>query len=163
MIIDLKRHRKLWEDFCDTLIAKERESEACELLDEVKKKVKSDELRPEYRREDLGAGVRGKHLEAYRAGTNLVLLSPDVAKVFPTQEAVNDALRSLIDIAQKSVGPDKALEPTHQSARLSFTLANPLLSFTRMSHELPDRAKDLRRNRSETNFSLVKAVPDWIH
>ncbi len=71
------------------------------------KKVKSDELRPEYRREDLGAGVRGKHLEAYRAGTNLVLLSPDVAKVFPTQEAVNDALRSLIDIAQKSVAPKK--------------------------------------------------------
>jgi hypothetical protein len=82
------------------------------------KKVKSDELRPEYRREDLGAGVRGKHLEAYRAvrgkhleayraGTNLVLLSPDVAKVFPTQEAVNDTLRSLIDIAQKSVDPTK--------------------------------------------------------
>ena len=69
------------------------------------KKAKPDELRPEYRREDLGPGVRGKYLEAYRAGTNLVLLSPDIAKVFPTEEAVNDALRSLIEIAQKSVGP----------------------------------------------------------
>ena len=47
------------------------------------KKAKSDELRPDYRREDLGPGVRGKYLEAYRAGTNLVLLSPDVAKAFP--------------------------------------------------------------------------------
>jgi len=71
------------------------------------KKAKSDELRPEYRREDLGTGVRGKYLEAYRAGTNLVLLSPDIAKVFTTEEAVNDALRSLIEIAQKTVGPTK--------------------------------------------------------
>ncbi|MDP2681334.1 MAG: hypothetical protein Q8P28_00800 [Deltaproteobacteria bacterium] len=67
------------------------------------KKVKLEELRPEYRREDLGTGVRGKYFEAYRKGTNLVLLSPDVAKAFPTEEAVNDALRSLINIAQKSI------------------------------------------------------------
>ncbi len=68
-------------------------------------KVKqSDELRPEHRREDLGRGVRGKYLEAYQKGTNLVLLSPDVAKVFPTEEAVNEALRSLINVAQKSTG-----------------------------------------------------------
>jgi hypothetical protein len=71
------------------------------------KKGKSDELRPEYRREDLGPGVRGKYLESYRVGTNLVLLSPDISKVFPTDEAVNDALRSLIEVAQKSVGPTK--------------------------------------------------------
>ena len=72
------------------------------------KKAKSDEMSPEYRREDLGTGVRGKYLESYRAGTNLVLLSPDISKVFPTDEAVNDALRSLIDVAQKSVGPRKS-------------------------------------------------------
>ncbi|MBW1691905.1 MAG: hypothetical protein DRG87_13140 [Deltaproteobacteria bacterium] len=71
------------------------------------KKAKSDELRPEYRREDLGPGVRGKYLGDYRSGTNLVLLSPDVAKAFPTEDAVNDALRSLIDVAQRSVGPTK--------------------------------------------------------
>ena len=69
------------------------------------RKVKaSDELRPEYRREDLGHGIRGKYFEAYQKGTNLVLLSPDVAKVFPTEEAVNEALRSLINIAKKSTG-----------------------------------------------------------
>ena len=71
------------------------------------KKAKSDEMRPEYRREDLGTGVRGKYLESYRAGTNLVLISPDISKVFPTDEAVNDALRSLIEVAQKSVSPTK--------------------------------------------------------
>jgi hypothetical protein len=71
------------------------------------KKAKSDELRPEYHREDLGPGVRGKFYESYQQGTNLVLLSPDVAKAFPTEEAVNNALRSLIELAQRSVGQTK--------------------------------------------------------
>lgn len=71
------------------------------------KKDETDELRPEYRREDLGPGVRGKYFEAYREGTNLVLLSPDVAKAFSTEQAVNDALRSLIEVAQRSVDPKK--------------------------------------------------------
>jgi hypothetical protein len=71
------------------------------------KKAKSEELRPAYRREDLGTGVRGKYFEAYRRGTDLVLLSPEVAKAFPTEEAVNDTLRSLIHIAQKSIGLTK--------------------------------------------------------
>jgi hypothetical protein len=68
------------------------------------RKVKFNDLRPEYKREDLGVGVRGKYYEAYQKGTNLVLLSADVAKVFPNEEAVNEALRSLIDLAQKSTG-----------------------------------------------------------
>ena len=68
------------------------------------KKVKSDELRKEYRREDLGKGVRGKYLKAYRDGTNLVLLRPEVAAAFPSEKAVNDALSSLIDVAEHSVG-----------------------------------------------------------
>jgi hypothetical protein len=71
------------------------------------KKGKSDDLRPEYRREDLGPGVRGKYLEDYRRGTNLVLLSPDVAQAFPTEEAVNEALRSLMEIALRSTRPTK--------------------------------------------------------
>ncbi len=68
----------------------------------MRKDKEYDELRPEYRREDLGKGVRGKYFESYQKGTNLVLISPDVAKAFPTEKAVNEALRSLIDLAQKS-------------------------------------------------------------
>ena len=79
------------------------------------KKDENDELRPEYRLEDLGPGVRGKYLETYRNGTNLVLLSPDVAKVFPTEQSVNDALRSLIEVAQRSVGPTKRSSPRRKS------------------------------------------------
>jgi len=74
----------------------------------MKKARKSDELRSEYKREDLGPGVRGKYFESYQEGTNLVLLSPDVARVFPTDEAVNEALRSLIKLAEKSAGLTKA-------------------------------------------------------
>jgi len=73
----------------------------------MKKAKVSDELRPEYRREDLGQGVRGKYFESYQKGSNLVLLNPDVAKVFPTEAAVNEALRSLIDLAEKSTGRTK--------------------------------------------------------
>ena len=43
-------------------------------------KAKSDELRPEYHRGDLGSGVRGNYIESYRKGTNLVLLSPDMER-----------------------------------------------------------------------------------
>lgn len=60
-----------------------------------------DELRPEYDlRELLKGGVRGKYAARYRAGTNLVLLDPDVAKAFPDEESVNEALRLVIRLAE---------------------------------------------------------------
>lgn len=64
------------------------------------KPAEKDELRREYKRNELGRGARGKHYAAYQEGSNLVLLSPDVAEVFRTSEAVNEALRALI--AQRS-------------------------------------------------------------
>ncbi len=66
------------------------------------KPARSDELRIEYRREDLGKGVRGKYLAAYKKGSNLVLLTPELARAFPTSEAVNEALRGLLQLAQKT-------------------------------------------------------------
>ena len=60
-----------------------------------------DELRPEYDlRELLKGGVRGKYVERYRAGTNVVLLAPDVAQAFPTEDAVNEALRLVMRISK---------------------------------------------------------------
>jgi hypothetical protein len=66
------------------------------------KKLKTDELRPEYLRRDLGKGVRGKYHDDYTSGTNLILLSPDVASVFSNDAEVNRALRELIQLARKS-------------------------------------------------------------
>ena len=58
----------------------------------------SNEMLPEY---DFSKGTRGKHHEAYKQGTNVVLLETDVAEVFKDSESVNHALRLLMDIAKK--------------------------------------------------------------
>jgi len=64
-----------------------------------------DELRPEYDlHELLKGGVRGKYVARYRAGTNLVLLDPDVAKAFPDEDAVNEALRLVIRLTKIQQG-----------------------------------------------------------
>lgn len=70
----------------------------------MKKEVENemeDELRSEYDFSQMKRGVRGKYIERYRTGTNLVLLDPDVAQAFPNEIAVNDALRMLIQVAQR--------------------------------------------------------------
>jgi hypothetical protein len=58
------------------------------------------EPRSEYDLEALlPGGIQGKYVERYRSGTNLVLLEPDIAKAFPTQDAVNHALRLVMQLA----------------------------------------------------------------
>jgi len=64
-----------------------------------KRKVRNG-LRREYDLSALKGGVRGKYAARYRAGTNLVLLSPDVAEYFPDDQSVNTALRKLIRVAK---------------------------------------------------------------
>ena len=60
-----------------------------------------DELRPEYDLSELlKGGVRGKYASRYREGTNLVLLAPDVAAVFPDERSVNEALRLVMLLAR---------------------------------------------------------------
>lgn len=65
------------------------------------KQEPEDDIRSEYDFSSMKGGVRGKYVERYREGTNLVLLDPDVAEAFPTSEAVNEALRLLMQIAQR--------------------------------------------------------------
>jgi hypothetical protein len=68
-----------------------------------------DELRPEYDlRELLKGGVRGKYVARYRAGTNLVLLDPDVAEAFPDEAAVNEALRLVIQLTEIQRGKKRS-------------------------------------------------------
>ena len=55
-----------------------------------------DELRPEYDLSQLKGGERGRYAERYRAGTNLALLTTEVRAAFPTDDAVNQALRSIM-------------------------------------------------------------------
>lgn len=65
-------------------------------MDKEPTKAEGDELRPEYDLTKLKGAVRGKYFERYRAGTNLALLAPEVRAAFPTDQAVNEALRSLM-------------------------------------------------------------------
>lgn len=61
-----------------------------------------DEMRTEYDFSKLKGRVRGKYVEEYRKGTNVVLLDADVADAFPNEKAVNDALRMLITVARNT-------------------------------------------------------------
>ena len=82
----------------------------------MKKKVMNeteDELRPEYNMHELlRGGVRGKYVARYRAGTNLVLLDPDVAKAFPDEAAVNEALRLVIRLTELRHGKKEMVTKT---------------------------------------------------
>ena len=57
---------------------------------------------PELRREQLGRGVRGKYFKRFTQGSNVVVLRPEIQEAFPTSEAVNKALASLLAFAQET-------------------------------------------------------------
>ena len=59
----------------------------------MSKDPETDDLLPEY---DFSGGVRGKYAARMAEGTNIVVIAPDLAKLFPTSEAVNKALRDLL-------------------------------------------------------------------
>jgi len=67
----------------------------------IEKRRAADGLRPEYDLSKLKGGARGKYFARYQAGTNLVLLSPDVARYFADEQSVNAALRTLIHVAKR--------------------------------------------------------------
>jgi hypothetical protein len=66
----------------------------------MKTTTKTDEMLLEY---DFSNGVRGKHFKAYQENTNVIFLEDDVAKIFKTSEAVNHALRMLINLAHQEI------------------------------------------------------------
>jgi hypothetical protein len=67
-----------------------------------KAREKNDEMLREY---DFSQGVRGRYAQRYVRGSNVVVLEPDVAKIFPNAEAVNSSLRSLAQIIRRRKAP----------------------------------------------------------
>lgn len=67
----------------------------------------NDDLRPEYDLSRLKGGVRGKYYQRAAVGTNLVLIEPDLATLFPNAEAVNRALRVLAEAAKSATAPKR--------------------------------------------------------
>ncbi len=72
-------------------------------MNKDKKIIGEDEMRPEYDLSQLKGKVRGKYVERYQAGTNLILLESDVQAAFPDSGAVNEALRMLMKVARRQV------------------------------------------------------------
>jgi len=79
-----------------------------------------DEMRTEYDFASMKGGVRGKYAARLRKGTNLVLLEPEIAEAFPSDAAVNEALRGMLNttkaVRRKGGLPNKALQPTSRSS-----------------------------------------------
>ena len=86
-------------------------------------RVEDDDLRREYDFATMNHGVRGKYVARLRKGSNLVLLDPEVAAAFPSADAVNEALRGVLNTTRAVRGkgglPNKALQPTSRGARRS--------------------------------------------
>jgi hypothetical protein len=76
----------------------------------------ANEMRPEYDFASMKGGVRGKYVTQYRAGTNLVLLDPELAEAFPTDAAVNDVLRAVLKMTE-AVRLPKTLLPAARKTR----------------------------------------------
>jgi hypothetical protein len=78
------------------------------------KRLDNDDLRPEYDFATMKGGVRGKYVARLRRGSNLVLLEPEIAAAFPSDDAVNEALRGVLNttraIRRKGGLPNKALQ-----------------------------------------------------
>jgi len=74
-----------------------------------------EDMLPEY---DFAHGVRGKHHEAYKAGTNVIFLEPDLAKIFGDSALVNRVLRLLLNLAKENVSTNRpanhGMHPTAQ-------------------------------------------------
>jgi hypothetical protein len=66
------------------------------------KTVAAGELRSEYKRSDFEPLVRGKYIERLRTSSNVVMIAPEVADLFPSEAAVNAALRPLAEIARRA-------------------------------------------------------------
>ena len=77
----------------------------------------ADELRPEYKRSDFGALVRGKYAARVSESSNIVVLEPQVARAFPNDHAVNEALLGLIRDRKSSARPTVRSAPTRQKRR----------------------------------------------
>jgi len=71
-------------------------------MSKVSRQEPDDDLLPEYDFSSMSGAVRGKYYRRYRAGVNLALLEPEVAKAFPTDTAVNDALRKVLRATKAS-------------------------------------------------------------
>jgi hypothetical protein len=123
-------------------------------------------MRAEY---DFSGGVRGKYVDQYRRGVNVVLLEPELVQAFPDSKSVNDALRALLAIATRAENPGAA-DSTRCPATPAGSTPNEQLTLTATSHpngrpwaelQKVGTAKPLERLRLlQTGAILLRRSPD---
>jgi len=90
-------------------------------MSKASNRVPDDDLRPEYDFSSMSGAVRGKYVKRYREGVNLALLDPEVAEAFPTDAAVNEALRTVLRAskAQRRAKklPNKGMQQTKRGRK----------------------------------------------
>jgi len=95
----------------------------------MKKADLENDMRPEYDFASMSGGVRGEYVERLRRENNIVVLEPEVAEAFPTGEAVNAALRGMLNTARavRTHGglPNTTLQPPSRAQRKSKSAKNP--------------------------------------
>ena len=102
----------------------------------------NDELRPEYDLSELKGGVRGKYYREATAGTNLVLIEHELANVFPDSEAVNRALRMLVNTAAAATAtPRRRTATTANNRAKSGAVKRPRLAATGGGDVEPDESR----------------------
>ena len=88
-----------------------------------------NDMRAEYNFGSMRGGIRGKYVERLRRESNIVVLDPEIAQAFPTGEAVNAALRGMLDTARavRTHGglPNTALQPASRARRKSKSSRSP--------------------------------------
>ncbi len=81
----------------------------------MKKRANKKGNRDMLKEYDFSKGVRGKYAQRYAERSNVVVLPPDLAQAFPTAQAVHDALRDVVSLAQKVARKSSHARPTKQS------------------------------------------------
>jgi len=130
-------------------------------LKKLNETQKHDEMQPEYNFASMKGGVRAKYYAQNRKGTNVVLLQPDVAEAFPTEEAVNEALGGILSTtrAVRRIGglSDHALQPAAPSGGAEpvwLQSQNPFPRLVRPENLV--RPALLRRTRSPSGLQRGK-------
>jgi len=94
-------------------------------MSKASSRASDDDLRPDYDFSSIAGGVRGKYVQRYREGVNLALLDPEVAEAFPTDTAVNEALRTVLRAAKvqrRAKGlPIKGMQQTKRGGKAPKT------------------------------------------
>jgi len=109
----------------ESLARERRPNESEDNMKKGSQKTSDNDLRQEYDLSKLKGGIRGKYYRKAVAGTNLMLIEPELAEIFPDAESVNRALRVLADAAEASAAParrrrnagNKSIDPSPRKTR----------------------------------------------